>query len=85
MATCDSMHEASAVWVGGGVLEPLAPSDFVGKSWEILEPVVNPGNHRQGILGFLHHETASFTGEPIMTWEEAGSLPCDSAACEGYC
>ena len=22
---------------GGGVLEPLAPSDFAGKSWEILE------------------------------------------------
>jgi hypothetical protein len=31
------MHQASAVWVGGGVLEPLAPSDFAGKSWEILE------------------------------------------------
>ena len=22
---------------GGGVLEPSAPSDFAGKSWEILE------------------------------------------------
>ena len=27
------------LWVGGGVLGPLAPSEFVGKSWEILEPV----------------------------------------------
>jgi hypothetical protein len=24
---------------GGGVLEPWAPSDFLRKSWEILEPV----------------------------------------------
>ena len=70
----------------GGVLEPWAMSDFLGKSWEksweILEPVAKSGNYQQGILGFLHHRTASFAGAPITPREEAGSLSCDSAACE---
>ena len=37
---------------GGGVLEPLASSDFLGKSWEILEPVTRiDGSHRSGVSG----------------------------------
>jgi hypothetical protein len=75
------------LWVGGGVLEPWASSDFLGKSPEnprkISSPSQNPGHHRQRILGFLHHQTATFMGAPITTREEAGSLSCDSAACEG--
>ena len=35
-----------------------------------------------GILGILHHQTASFEGAPITTREKAGSQSCDSAACE---
>jgi hypothetical protein len=50
-------HEASmegvGLWVGGGVLEPLVPSDFLGKSWEMSSSPQSPGNHRQRILGFL--------------------------------
>ena len=36
---------------GGGVLE----SDFLGKSWENLEPVAKSWDHRQRVLGILHH------------------------------
>ena len=55
---------------GGGVVEPWASTDFLGKSWEnsgrILSSPQNPGSHLPEILGFLHHQTASFAGAPIM-------------------
>ena len=54
---------------GGGVLEPRASSDFVGKSWEnsgkFSSSPQNSGSHLQGIpgkVGILHHRTASFAG-----------------------
>ena len=53
--------------VVGGVLEPGCH----------LSPPQIPRSHRQGILGFLHHEMASFTGAPITTREEAGSMSRD--------
>ena len=51
-------------WVvgGGGVREPPTFSENPG---EFSSPSQNPGSHRHGILGFLHHETASFAGAPI--------------------
>jgi hypothetical protein len=63
----------------GGVLEPLAPSDFVGKSCEIVEPRKIPGvtgRDFREILGFLHHQTASCTNHGPRT------VSCDSAVCE---
>ena len=65
------------VWVGGGVVEPWASSDFVGKFWEILELAAkfsesSAGNSGKN-LGILHHQTASFAGAPISTREKAGS------------
>ena len=64
-------HAPGLSGVGGSsVLEPWALSDFLG---EFSSPSQNPGSHRQGILGFLHHETASFAGAPMTTQEEAGS------------
>ena len=51
---------------GGGVVEPWASSDFLGKSWEssgrIPSSPQNPGSHLPEILGILHHQTASFAG-----------------------
>ena len=35
------------------------------KSWKFWSTSQNPGNHQQGILAFLHHQRALFTGAPI--------------------
>ena len=58
------------------VVEPWASSDFLGKSWEnsgrIPSSTQNPGGHLPelpGKPGNLHHQTASFAGEPIMPRE----------------
>ena len=67
-----SMHQASAVWWGWCA----RASDFLGKSWGILEPVVkfwessagNSGKFWEN-PGFLHHQTASFVGAPITPRE----------------
>ena len=64
----------------GGVLEPLAPSDFVGKSWENLEPVAKCWESPAVNSGKFWEILASFAGAPR---EEAGSVSHDSAACEG--
>ena len=52
---------------GGGVLEPLTPSDFLRKSKIVgnsRAPSQNPGSHLPEILEFLHHQTASFVSAP---------------------
>ena len=54
------------------MLEPLAPSDFLGKSWEMSSSPQNPGNHRQrilGISGIFASSDASFAGAPITPRE----------------
>jgi hypothetical protein len=74
-----STYQASAVWVGV-VARALGPSDFLRKSWEIVEPVAKFWESSAGNSGIFDE---SFTGAPITTGERAGSLSCDSAACEG--
>ena len=81
----------------GGVLEPWASSDFLGKSWEnpgkIPSPSQNPGNHRQKILGILG--ISNFCGRITESARERRLSDgivrgctnhdpgtCDSAACE---
>ena len=76
-----STHQASGV--GGGVLEPWASSDFLGKFWENPELAANPGGHLpeiQGIQGILHHQTASIIRG--CTNHARRTVSCDSAACE---
>jgi hypothetical protein len=64
-----SMHPASAVWVGVVCSSPGRRLTFSEKSREIPEPVAKFWDHRQRILGILHHQTASFAGSPITTRE----------------
>ena len=63
---------------GGGVLEPPTLSKNSRARRKILGVICRKFREN---LGILHHQTASFAGAPITTREEAGSLPCDSAAC----
>ena len=54
------MHQALVEYapgfsgVGGG---GVPPSDFLRKSWQILEPVANFWESSAGNSGFLHHQT----------------------------
>ena len=58
-----STHQSSAVgWCARA-------SDFLGKSWGILELAANPGREFRENLGFLHHRAASFAGAPITPRE----------------
>ena len=75
------------VWVGVVCSSPGRRLTFSENPGKISSPSQNPENHRQrilGILGSLYHQTASFAVAPIMPREEAGSMSCDSAACEDY-
>ena len=55
---------------GGGVLEPRASSDIVGKSWEILELAAKSWESSAGNSGnFWEFGIASFAGAPITARE----------------
>ena len=60
--------EHAAGFSGGGVLEPWASSDFLRKSWGIVEPAAKSWGSDGIVRGCTNHgpRTAS----------------CDSAACE---
>jgi hypothetical protein len=53
----------------GGVLEPWASSDLLGKSGENSGGISSPSQNAEfwQILGILHHQTASFAGAPITS------------------
>jgi hypothetical protein len=74
---------------GGGVLEPWASSDFLGKSWEILELVAkfweSPAGNSGKILGFSHHQTASFAGAPITARQRCHVRGVGTRPAEGGC
>ena len=56
---------------GGGVLEPWAPSDFLGKSWEIVEAVAKFWESSAGNSGIVRR----------CTNHAPRTVSCDSAAC----
>ena len=58
------------------------PGKILGNSRARRKILGVTGREFRGILGILHHQTASFAGAPITTREKAGSQSGDSAACE---
>ena len=54
-------------WCGGSA---LGPSDIFRKSWEILEPVANPGNDLRGLtLAAAARATSENMGPPRRGWK----------------
>ena len=72
-------HAPGFSGVGGG---GVPPSDFLRKSWQILEPVAKFWGSSAENSGIFASSDGSFAGAAVTTREKTGSLSCDSAACE---
>jgi hypothetical protein len=75
-----STHQALVVWVGVVCSSPGRrltfsenPGKILGNSRARRKILGVTGREFRGILGILHHQTASFAGAPITTREKAGS------------